>query len=139
MTRKRLDELGSLQQAVMELIWDRDEATVEQVRSALRYRKKPAYTTVLSVLQKLEKAGWVRHRAEGRAYVYSPQRSRRQAGSSALWTFVDGVFRGDPLLLFEHLIVGDRIDDADLAALRRMIDEKRKERSGGPQRQRPVD
>jgi BlaI family penicillinase repressor len=129
MTRQRLDELGSLQQAVMEVLWSLGEGTVEQVRQALPGRQ-PAYTTVLSVLQKLEKSGWVRHRSEGRAYVYSAARSREQAGSNALWKFVDGVFRGDPLLLFEHLLDGDRIDDTDLAALRRMIDEKRQERAG---------
>jgi predicted transcriptional regulator len=130
MSRKRLDELGSLQQAVMEVIWDRGEATVGDVRDALGDRR-PAYTTVLSVLQKLEKAGWLEHRAEGRAYVYSAKRSRRQEGSSALWQFIDGVFRGDPTLLFEHLIEGDRLDDTDLAALRRMIDAKRQERTNG--------
>jgi predicted transcriptional regulator len=128
MTRKRLDELGALQQAVMDVIWDRGEGRVEDVRGALGDRR-PAYTTVLSVLQKLEKAGWVQHRREGRAYVYSAKRSRRQEGSSALWQFIDGVFRGDPTLLFEHLIDGDRLDDEDLAALRKMIDAKRQERS----------
>lgn len=129
MIRKRLDELGTLQQAVMDVVWDRGEATVQEVRGALRGRKQPAYTTVLSVLQKLEKAGWVGHRAEGRTYVYAPKRSREQEGSNALWKFVDGVFRGDPTLMFEHLIDGDRLGDKDLATLRKMIDTKRKERS----------
>ncbi len=131
MTRKRLDELGSLQQVVMEALWEQGEATVQDVRAALRGRKRPAYTTVLSVLQKLEKTGWVKHRPQGRAYVYSPQRSREQEGSSSLWKFVDGVFRGDPMVLFQRLIEGDRLDDADLAALRKMIDAKRKERPHG--------
>ncbi len=129
MTPRRLDELGSLQQAVMEVLWSKGEATVEQVRAALGGAKQPAYTTVLSVLQKLEKADWVGHRAEGRAYIYSSSRSREQAGASALWKFVDGVFRGDPLLLFEHLIDGDRLNDGDLGALRRMIDEKRQDKA----------
>ncbi len=128
MSGKQFDELGSLQQQVLETLWKLSEGTVEQVRAALGAAKKPAYTTVLSVLQKLEKAGWVTHRTEGRAYVYSAARSREQAGASALWKFVDGVFRGDPLLLFEHLIDGDRLDDSDLQTLRRMIDEKRRER-----------
>ena len=42
---------------------------------------------------------------------------------------MDGVFRGDPLLLFEHLIDGDRLDDGDLSAIRKMIDEKRQDKS----------
>ncbi len=115
----------------MEVLWHLGEATVEKVRGTLRGRKTPAYTTVLSVLQKLEKTGWVKHRPEGRAYVYAASRSRQQAGSSALWKFVDGVFRGDPLMLFEHLIEGDRLGDEDLGALRSMIDQKRKERAHG--------
>ncbi len=129
MGRKRLDELGSLQQAVMEVVWEKKEATVQEVRTAIKGRKRAAYTTVLSVLQKLEKAGWVRHRAEGRAYVYAPLRSREQEGSSALWRFIDGVFRGDPMLMFQHLMDGNRLDDEALAELRRMIDARRKERS----------
>jgi predicted transcriptional regulator len=130
MTGKQLDELGALQQAVMEALWSLGEATVERVRQVLPGRRRPAYTTVLSVLQKLEKSGWVSHRAEGRAYVYAAARSRPQASSNALWKFVDGVFRGDPLLLFEHLIGDDRLDDDTLTRLRRMIDARRKERAG---------
>ncbi len=145
MTAKRLDELGSLQQAVMDVLWSKGEATVEEVRSALSGRRRPAYTTVLSVLQKLEKSSWVRHRSEGRAYLYTAARSREQAGASALWKFIDGVFRGDPMLLFERLIDGDRLDDGDLALLREMIERRRrrpqdtgvrekKERAGGSER-----
>ena len=125
---RRLDELGSLQQAVMAVLWSSGEGTVERVRASLGGSRNPAYTTILSVLQKLEKSGWVGHRSEGRAYVYSATRSREQARASALWKFVDGVFRGDPLRLFEHRIDGDRLDDAELGALRKMIDDKRKER-----------
>ena len=68
MTRKSLDELGALQRRVVEVLWGRGEGTVHQVVDSLvdDQGKKPAYTTVLSVLQKLEKAGWVEHRREGR-------------------------------------------------------------------------
>ena len=126
MTRKRLDELGSLQQAVMEVLWKGGEATVQVVRKALPGRKTPAYTTVLSVLQKLEKAGWVTHHAEGRTYVYAPARSREEEGTTALRSFIDGVFRGDPALLFQHLLNDDSLSDSDLKMLRSMIESKRK-------------
>ena len=54
------------------------DVTVNQVRDKLR-RKRLAYTTVLSVMQKLDKAGWLTHREEGRAYVYRPAMSRDEA------------------------------------------------------------
>jgi hypothetical protein len=54
MQRKSLDDLGELQRTVLETVWDLREANVHQVRERLGKRKKLAYTTVLSAMQKLE-------------------------------------------------------------------------------------
>src|SRR5213079_2899388 len=91
MPRDSLDDLGDLQKAVMEAAWDLGEATVQQVRDRIGGKKPPAYTTVLSVMQKLEKAGWLDHRAEGRTYVYRPTKSRREVGSRSLRSFMKNV------------------------------------------------
>jgi predicted transcriptional regulator len=126
MARKSIDVLGELQNAVMETIWELGEATVGQVRDRLGREPEPAYTTILSVMQKLEKAGWLTHRPEGRSYVYRATRSRDEAGTSTLRTFIDRVFRGDPLLLFQHLLDDEKLSAQDLSALRKMIDQKRR-------------
>jgi predicted transcriptional regulator len=128
MKRKSLDSLGQLQIAVMEIVWDLGEASVSQVRDKLAQKKSLAYTTVLSAMQKLEKAGWLRHRSEGRTYVYRPRRSRKEAGTNALEQFTHRVFDGDPVLLFEHLIDNEQLSDEELARLRKLIDRRRKER-----------
>ena len=112
----------------MEVVWEKGHASVSDVRRALGRTKQPAYTTVLTVLQKLEKAGWVKHRSEGRTYIYSAKRSREDEGARSLKGYVDRVFQGDPLVLFEHLMDDDRLDDKTLATLRTMIDDKRRER-----------
>lgn len=126
MARRSLDELGELQAAVLEAIWDREAATVQQVRDALAGRDL-AYTTVLSVMQKLEKAGWLGHRADGRSYVYYAKRSRAEAGKSALKQFTERIFGGDPVLLFQHLLDDKRLTPDELAELRKLIDKRRKE------------
>jgi predicted transcriptional regulator len=128
MARPSLDRLGTLQQAVMEIVWQLGEATVAQVREQLTGKNRLAYTTVLTVMQKLEKAGWVDHREEGRTYVYRPTRSRDEAGTQTLRQFIDRVFAGDPLQMFQHLLDDDTITADELAALKRMIDQRRKER-----------
>lgn len=128
MAKRSIADLGSLQRRVMEIVWNLGEATVQEVRQQLKRRPTPAYTTVLSVMQKLEKARWLKHRVEGRTYVYRASRSREQEGDSTLKSFVDGVFRGDRLLLFEHLLRDDSLGEDDLLELRRMIDAQRKER-----------
>jgi predicted transcriptional regulator len=126
MPRKSIDALGALQNAVMETLWELGEATVSQVRDRLKREPEPAYTTILSVMQKLEKAGWLTHRAQGRSYVYRPTRSRDEAGTTTLRTFINRVFRGDPLLLFQHLLDDEKLSAEELAALKKMIDQKRR-------------
>ena len=127
MAKRSLDDLGDLQSAVMNAVWDLGEATVVQVRDRLAADKELAYTTVLSVLQKLEKAGWLKHRTDGRSYVYLPKRSRDDAGKSALRQFTERLFGGDPLVVFEHLLDDDRLTAAELAELRKMLERRRKE------------
>jgi len=126
MGRGSIDALGKLQKHVMETVWELGEATVSQVREKLGRQPPPAYTTVLSVMQKLEKAGWLKHRCEGRTYVYLPTRSRDEAGANTLRTFIDRVFRGDPVLMFQHLLDDEELSAEELGELRKMIDRKRK-------------
>ena len=134
MARGSIDKLGALQKAVMEAVWELGEATVQQVRDRLGREPLPAYTTVLSVMQKLEKAGWLSHRAEGRSYLYRPVRSREEAGASSLRTFVERVFRGDAMLLFQHLLEDEALSDEDLKTLKTMIDRRRRDKDKGKER-----
>ncbi len=128
MSGKLLDDLGELQRAVIEVVWERGEASVHQVREKLSRRKKLAYTTVLTAMQKLEKAGWLRHRSEGKVYIYAPTRTREEAGARSARKFLDRIFDGDALLMFQHLMRQSKLSDKELAELRKMIDDKRKER-----------
>ena len=127
MRRKSIDDLGELQRAIMETVWELGETTVAQVRERLARRKELAYTTVLSAMQKLEKAGWLRHRSEGKTYVYMPRESRKEIGTKSLRGFMDRVFQGDALVLFQHLLEDDNLSHEDLTALRKMIDRRKKE------------
>ena len=124
---KSFDDLGDLQKAVMEIVWEMGEATVHQARDRLGGRKKPAYTTILTIMQKLERGGWLKHRTQGRTYVYSPVHSRREAGSRSLRQFIQRVFRGDPAMMFQHLIEDEELSEEELAEFKRIIDERRKE------------
>ncbi len=128
MTRKSLDSLGQLQRAVIEVVWELGEANVHQVRERLCQQKKLAYTTVLTAMQNLEKAGWLCHRKEGKSHVYLPTRTREQADVSSLKRFVKQVFDGDSMLMFQHLIRQSNLSDGNLKELRSMIDEAREER-----------
>ena len=128
MSRKLLDTLGHLQRASMEIVWELGEASVHEVRNRMKREKKLAYTTVLTAMQKLEKAGWLQHKNKGKVYIYSPTRSREEAGARSVRKFIERMFEGDAVLMFQHLMEEDKLKEEELVELRRMIDRKRKER-----------
>jgi BlaI family penicillinase repressor len=127
MNKKSLETLGELQRTVLEIIWHLGQASVHQVREHLNHQKELAYTTVLTALQKLEKAGWLDHHAEGKSYVYYPTRTREEAGARFVQRFMKQVFDGDAVSLFQHLIQETDLSDEELNQLREMIEHKRKE------------
>ncbi len=127
MSGKLLDDLGELQRAVIEVVWNLGEASVHQVRKELARKKKLAYTTVLTAMQKLERNGWLTHRRDGRIYIYRPTQTRTQAAVRSVRQMVRGLFKGDSRVLLQQLIEQEPLSKKDLDELRKMLDRRRKE------------
>lgn len=70
--------LGPLESSIMELLWAHGEGSVSWVAERLARRKRPAYTTVMTVMGRLTAKGLLRRRLEGRAYVYEPAKSKAE-------------------------------------------------------------
>lgn len=84
------------------MLWDGDSATVAEVRDALT--DEMAYTTVLTVLRRLEDKGFVSHDEDGRAYRYHALVQRWDVRESALERLVRQLFGGSPGALATHLV-----------------------------------
>src|SRR3954470_4101546 len=104
-----MDELslGDRELDVMGVLWDLGNGTVTEVRDKLP--ADLAYTTVLTILRKLEAKGLVRHTVEGKAHRYIPRVARKSARQSVLGRLIDKLFDGSPEQLLAHLV-----DDHDL-------------------------
>jgi predicted transcriptional regulator len=128
--------LGPQQQRVLEVIWQRNGATVHEVLDELLADSPGptlAYTTVLTTLQKLEKAGWLVHderEKQGRAYVYTPTLSRQEALGGTLRNLAKSLFGGDKLLMFQHFVDEGELTDNEIREIRNLIAsrDKKKER-----------
>lgn len=107
---------------VMAVLWERGSATVAEVQASLA--DELAYTTVLTVLRTLEDKGHVGHREQGRAYRYHPLVEREEAGATVLGRLVDRVFGGSAELLLTQLVSERNLTDAELARMRRLLDER---------------
>ncbi len=69
---------------IMKVVWDLGSATVKDVCNTLSQQKKTAYTTVLTLMGILEDKGALTHQRNGRAFVYRPLLSRRQATTNQI-------------------------------------------------------
>ena len=70
MSKSRTYRLGDLQLRIMKALWGRREASVAEVLEALGPGAGLAYTTVATMLRKMEARGLVEHRGEGRRFLY---------------------------------------------------------------------
>ena len=115
-------DLTDLQLALIEVLWEKGEATVAEVQEALLEDRGLAMTTVATLLSRLEKRGVVEHRTEGRQYVYRPLVSRDTVCDSMVSALTDRLFQGDVTALLSHLLTASAISTGDLARVRRMIE-----------------
>jgi BlaI family penicillinase repressor len=113
--------LGELQHAIMSVLWARGEATSSDVHGALLEERGLAFTTIATMLRKMEDKGIVAHRAEGRQFVYRPTVSEDQVRRSMVGELVERLFGGDPKALVAHLVSENEIDAAELSDLRRRL------------------
>ncbi|MEQ8329895.1 MAG: BlaI/MecI/CopY family transcriptional regulator [Longimicrobiales bacterium] len=121
--------LTELQLAILQVLWDRGEASTQDVQEALQDERGLAVTTVATLLSRLEKKGVLTHRREGRQYVYRALVTQAEVRRSKVRALTENLFGGDPAALMTHLVRADEVDADELARIRALIDEA--EAAGG--------
>ncbi|NAZ82844.1 BlaI/MecI/CopY family transcriptional regulator [Kineococcus sp. R8] len=114
--------LGELERDVMDRLWGAGRPlTVREVHEELAAHRKIAYTTVMTVLDRLAKKHVVRQEREGRAFRYSPAATQEQMVASLMLDALGGVSREDDRqAALVHFVGG--VSPAEAAALREALD-----------------
>jgi predicted transcriptional regulator len=115
-----MPRLGELERSVMNVLWDAPAPlTVREVLDALDERDL-AYTTIMTVLDRLGTKQMVRRERDGRAFQYAPALSRDEATSELLHAALDeaGTDRTAALVHFARTV-----DPDEAKALRAALDE----------------
>src|SRR5690242_17118665 len=82
--------LGELERSVMDQLWSHPEdQSVREVHAALNQERDLAYTTVMTVLDRLTKKGVVRRERAGKSYLYRPEQSREELTAEVMHTALD--------------------------------------------------
>jgi predicted transcriptional regulator len=113
--------LTAAQREIMEIIWERSEATVAEIREALSAKRDVARNTVQTLMVRLEDRGWLTHREAGRTFVYSARRPRKESLGAKVSQMVDRLFAGSPEEMVTALIEYRGLTPDEAERIREMI------------------
>ena len=124
MTRKNLPPLSPSETEILRLVWQLNKATVQEVCDKLPTKRKIAYATVQTLLRRLEKKGYLKHRNRGKAHVFFAAAKREHVIKKSVGDFLDRLFGGDPIPLMQHLAEHGKLDAEDIEKLKQLVDKK---------------
>jgi BlaI family penicillinase repressor len=122
MTKSRLPSLSASETEILRLLWELHEATVQQVFERLPVKRRIGCATVQTLLRRLERKGYIKHRAEGKAHVFCPAVEQDHVIKRSVNDFLERLFGGDAIPLMQHLAEHGRIDADDLERLKKLIE-----------------
>ena len=125
MAERKLVRLGDLQLRIMRVLWSRRSVTVAEVQQDLE-GEELAYTTIATMLRKMEGRGLVRHREEGRRFVYQPAISDKVVTHGMANDLVERLFQGSLAAAVSHLLDSREISLEELDEIEELVRARRK-------------
>ena len=124
---KRTYRLGNLQLKILKFLWDREAASVADVYDAVGQSAGLAYTTMATMLRKMEARGLVKHRSEGRRFIYQAAVKPDAVSRSMADDLLERLFEGSLADMLSHLLAHREVSRDELANLERLIAERKKQ------------
>ncbi|MFZ0761099.1 MAG: BlaI/MecI/CopY family transcriptional regulator [Candidatus Sulfotelmatobacter sp.] len=117
-----------LEQAIMSSVWRRGSATAEQVREDLAPKRKLKESTVRTLLGRLENKGYLKHKVEGRTYVYASVGGPQGFAIRAVRQIIDRFCGGSAERLIAGMVDNEVLDAEQLRRLSKEIERKARRR-----------
>ena len=119
-------QLGELEKQVLKYLWKNAEADVKQVYQAMSHKRQSSLNTVQSAVERLFRKGLLTRRKLGHAFLYQAKVDKEGLISQLIETATnDFVEKGESSLLAAFSSVSSRMDESELDALGRMIEQQR--------------
>jgi predicted transcriptional regulator len=123
MSREDARPLTDSQREIMEIVWGRGEVTVSEIREALSGSRDLARNTVQTLVVRLEEKGWLKHREEGRKFIYSAARAKSVSLGARVVQMIDRLFSGSPEQMVSALIEYRGLSAEEAERIRATIDQ----------------
>jgi BlaI family penicillinase repressor len=122
-------ELGELERAILELVWEHEVLSADQVREHLAHQGRPLKeSTIRTVLRRLEDKGYLAHATESRTFLYRPAASRQAVAGRAVQRIVDWFCEGSVETLLAGMVDSAVLDRQELQRLAERIALSKKEK-----------
>jgi predicted transcriptional regulator len=122
LARSKSATLTEAELRIMNVLWDRQSATVHEVLDALPAKPALAYNSILTIIRILEKKGYVKHVKDKRAHVYTAQVDRKDATRFEVRHLVSRFFGNSHEQLLLNVLEESSIDAGELSRLRQLLE-----------------
>jgi predicted transcriptional regulator len=124
MAYKRAIRLTKLEMEIMDALWDLGSASIREIRERLPETKRPAYTTVQTIIRRLEEKGAVRLTKQiGNAHIFEPLVTREAAHRRLIDELLD-ILGGSARPLMAHLAEAGKLSLEDVREIEMMLSDK---------------
>lgn len=122
MARSKSATLTEAELRIMNVLWEKGQASVHDVVGALPPKSAPAYNSVLTIIRILEKKGFVKHLKDGRSHIYIPQVDRQKATRFEVRHLVSRFFGDSDELLVLNILEEKGLDADELDRVRQLLE-----------------
>lgn len=119
--------LGPLEADIMQVVWQQQKVTVQDVYEILSKERSIAYNTVMTVMTRLAQKGILNRQKDGRAFLYFPSTTKAEVAKGMLQYIIDKIFGGARAPVFSHLIEDTKLSEEELKYLEELVREKKRE------------
>ena len=119
--------LSDFELEVMQIFWDSKESTAPQIHKIIQHRREVKYTTVKTIIDRLEKKGsLVRSKTEGRTIFYTPTTEKQNVRTPLIKDFINKVFLGKSRPLAAHILEQEELTIEDIEYLESVLSKRKK-------------
>lgn len=116
---------------VMQVFWEKGDLTAPEVHKTIESKRKVAYNTVKTIIDRLEKKGGLeRVRQYGRTILFHVTIERDEVTGPMVRGFMDRLFHGDPKKLMSHLFQEESLSDEEVRYLEELIEARKSKKEG---------
>jgi BlaI family penicillinase repressor len=124
--KKKLTVPTAAELRLLQILWELEEATVDDVVNAHPERERPHYKTTQTLLRIMENKEFISHEARGRVFVFRPLVSRKTIDQLSVQALVSRNFQGSAAGLLVNLLESSSIKKKELDELESLMREYRK-------------